>query len=280
MDMELTRRDLFKKAGILGAALALSGCGNRAEQRLVPFLKPPEEQVAGVFTYYASTCTECPAACGLLVKTMGGRGHKLEGNPRHPLNQGRLCARGQAGLQGLYNPDRIQSPQVRAGGRQGAWGTTNWDEGVTRLTEAIKQSASGGKRVAFLGGQVPDHLYKLASLLSLAVAPLSAGSPSSTISGVDGGGRADLTVWNLARAADGNVLLEQFATGLRSPGVSRPGRHPAALRYRVGRRRRVVRGQLRRDVALAGQPLAAVRAPCVVARAGAGTSPTSSRGSR
>ena len=153
MDMELTRRDLFKKAGILGAALALSGCGNRAEQRLVPFLKPPEEQVAGVFTYYASTCTECPAACGLLVKTMGGRAHKLEGNPQHPLNQGRLCARGQAGLQGLYNPDRIQSPQARAGGRQGAWGTTTWDEGVKRLTEAIGQAASGGKRVAFLGGR-------------------------------------------------------------------------------------------------------------------------------
>jgi anaerobic selenocysteine-containing dehydrogenase len=40
----------------------------------------------------------CPPGCGTVVRTMNGRALKIEGNPEHPLNRGKLCARGQAGL--------------------------------------------------------------------------------------------------------------------------------------------------------------------------------------
>lgn len=208
MFTELTRREFFKKAGILGTALALSGCGgNRAEQRLVPFLKPPEEQVAGVFTSYASLCRMCPAGCGVLVKTMGGRAHKLEGNPRHPLNEGRLCARGQAGLQLLYNPDRLTGPQVRAGGRGSAFQSTTWDDAVKRLAEALKKASGAGKdRVAVYGGQLPDNQY------SVALALLAGLRGQSTPAGVDTG-RVPV-VWNLQRACDGEVLLRNAMQSL------------------------------------------------------------------
>ena len=89
MDMELTRRDLFKKAGILGAALALSGCGNRAEQRLVPFLKPPEEQVAGVFTYYAKqTVHRVPRGLRPPRQDHGRPGAQARGQPATPAQPG------------------------------------------------------------------------------------------------------------------------------------------------------------------------------------------------
>ncbi|GAB4245631.1 MAG: hypothetical protein Kow00122_02390 [Thermoleophilia bacterium] len=202
MFTEFTRREFFKKAGILGTALALSGCGgNRAEERLVPFLKPPEEEVAGVFTSYASLCRQCPAGCGILVRTMGGRAHKIEGNPRHPLNQGRLCARGQAGLQALYNPDRLKGPQARAAGRDSAFGSITWDEAVTRLTAALEKARARPGGVAVLAGQLPDHLYRVAALL---LRTLVGSSPRRF--GVGSGYRPPV-VWNLLRACDGGNLL-------------------------------------------------------------------------
>jgi len=215
---ELTRREFFKKAGILGTALALSGCGgNRAEQRLVPFLTPPEEEVAGVFTSYAGLCRMCPAGCGILVKTMGGRAHKLEGNPQHPLNEGRLCARGQAGLQLLYNPDRLPGPLVRAGGRGGALQTTTWDDGVTRLTEAFKKASGAGKgRVAVYGGQVPDQAYSVAALLLAGLDGVSVPDPFADYLGDPSNPPAfrPPVIWNLQRACDADALLRNAMQSL------------------------------------------------------------------
>lgn len=69
--------------------------------------------MVGESTWFATTCRECPAGCGMIVRNREGRAVKCEGNPLHPLNQGRLCALGQASLQGLYDPDRVQAPQRR-----------------------------------------------------------------------------------------------------------------------------------------------------------------------
>jgi len=96
----------------LGTA-ALAGCSTDRVAKLVPYLVQSEDQVPGIPTWYASTCAECSAGCGLHVKTREGRPIKLEGNPEHPSNAGTLCSRGQAGLQALYNPDRLKAPMAR-----------------------------------------------------------------------------------------------------------------------------------------------------------------------
>jgi len=84
---------------------------------------PNEQLVPGVASWFATVCRECPAGCGVLARNREGRVVKLEGNPDHPVNQGALCVRGQAALQGLYHPERFAGPQVReAGGlRPAAW---------------------------------------------------------------------------------------------------------------------------------------------------------------
>jgi molybdopterin-containing oxidoreductase family iron-sulfur binding subunit len=140
------RRRFLTVLGVAGAgATALSGCSTQAE-KLIPYLVQSEDQVPGVATYYASTCTECSAGCGLHVKTREGRAIKLEGNPEHPVNRGKLCARGQASLQGLYNPGRVKAPMVREGG---SWKEVKWDDAIARLVAAIQK---GGAPLAVLSG--------------------------------------------------------------------------------------------------------------------------------
>ncbi|HEX6617223.1 MAG TPA: molybdopterin-dependent oxidoreductase [Gemmatimonadales bacterium] len=130
-----------------GGALALSGCSTSQVEKLVPYLVQSEDQIPGVATWYASTCGECSAACGLHVRTREGRAVKLEGNPEHPVNRGKLCSRGQASLQGLYNPGRIKAPMVR--GTDGRFAETTWDDAIARL--AGKLGGAAGK-VAVVSG--------------------------------------------------------------------------------------------------------------------------------
>ncbi|HWO88171.1 MAG TPA: molybdopterin-dependent oxidoreductase [Gemmatimonadales bacterium] len=145
----MKRRKFLQVAGVTTAGLA-AGCGTGEGEKWLPYLVPDENLVPGVPTYYASTCRECPAGCGILVKTREGRPIKIEGNPHHPVNRGRLCARGQAALQGLYDPDRVSQPMRRQGER---WIPISWDEALQQVSQALAAAATSGQdRVAFIGG--------------------------------------------------------------------------------------------------------------------------------
>src|SRR3989304_6076001 len=108
MTEKVSRRDFLKLAGVGAATSVLTGCIAQKEVRREPYPKMPEYTYNGQSTYYATTCQECPAGCGIVVRTMQGRALKIEGNPNHPVSLGKTCARGQISLQGLYNPDRIR----------------------------------------------------------------------------------------------------------------------------------------------------------------------------
>jgi len=144
------RRFLTVLGATGGAAAAASACdiGPEPIEHLVPYVVPPENQVPGTATYYATTCRECAAGCGLHAKVREGRVIKLEGNPESPINQGRLCSRGQAGLQGLYNPDRVTDPMVR--GPSGEWQKVSWEDAIGRLQAKVKEAR--GKGIAFVTG--------------------------------------------------------------------------------------------------------------------------------
>jgi anaerobic selenocysteine-containing dehydrogenase/Fe-S-cluster-containing dehydrogenase component len=144
----LDRRRFLTVLGASGAgAVALSGCSTDRVEKLIPYLVQAEDQVPGVSTYYASSCTECASGCGVHVRTREGRAVKLEGNPEHPLNQGKLCSRGQAALQGLYNPGRIKGPMAR--GPNGKLQEITWDDAIGRL--AAKLTPAGNRVVAISG---------------------------------------------------------------------------------------------------------------------------------
>ena len=151
------RRQFLKVLGVTGAGVAaLSGCSTDKVEKLVPYLVQSEQQVPGVATWYASTCTECNAGCGLAVKTREARPIKLEGNAEHPINAGTLCSRGQAGLQGLYNPDRLAGPLARYAA--GGFEPITCDDAIARLAARIGPAQG---KVAAINGYGPSTFSTL-----------------------------------------------------------------------------------------------------------------------
>ena len=148
----MERRQFLKISAVSGATAALDGCG-QPERQLIRFI-PEEDIVPGVATWKPSICTLCPAGCGLMVRVMEGEAEvmrngklglikmglakKLEGNPHHPINQGKLCPRGQAGLQVTYHPDRLRNPLKRAGPRgSGQFEEIGWDQAIQELVSQL-----------------------------------------------------------------------------------------------------------------------------------------------
>ena len=110
----LSRRDFMQIVGLGGASMALAGCGNTSIESGVElvesYVQPENFVVPGVGVYYASTCTQCASACGIMGRVREGRILKLEGNPLAATSGGKICGLGQAAVQQHYNPDRLTSP--------------------------------------------------------------------------------------------------------------------------------------------------------------------------
>jgi len=105
----LKRREVLK---LLGASLGLAGlmaCTKQPDEKIVPYVKAPEDAVPGRPLFFASAFTLGGAAAGILVESHTGRPTKIEGNPDHPGSLGATDAHAQASLLTMYDPDRSQA---------------------------------------------------------------------------------------------------------------------------------------------------------------------------
>jgi molybdopterin-containing oxidoreductase family iron-sulfur binding subunit len=153
------RRDVLKYMAA-GAALAgLSACTKLPEEKIVPYVMPPEQVIPGKPLFYATAMPQPHgggAAIGLLVESHMGRPTKIEGNPQHPGSLGGTDAITQASVLSLYDPDR--SPVVIREGRVSNWSAflkflgSILEErkrirgaGMRLLTESVVSPAMGGQ---------------------------------------------------------------------------------------------------------------------------------------
>ena len=141
---KFSRRDFLKLVGAGTAAAGLAELGRRAPifSALIPTDQP---QVPLGERTAVSICRLCAGGCGLSARVVDGRVVKLDGNPLHPNNQGRLCPKGQAGLQVLYDPDRIKGPMRRAGQRgSGQWEQLSWEEALSEVADKLREIRGAG----------------------------------------------------------------------------------------------------------------------------------------
>ena len=169
MSEKISRRDFLKLATAGAATTAvLTGCGpaSRFVER-EPYKEMPEYTYNGLSTYYATTCRECAAGCGIIVRTMQGRAIKVEGNAKNPVNLGKTCARGQATLHGLYNPDRVENPVKQGRGSALASTPIIWEDAIQTVSDTLNNT--NVSEIAFLMGTGSDHLFDLVSDLASAI---------------------------------------------------------------------------------------------------------------
>ena len=156
-DKKLSRRDFLKLGGLTAAGATLGGVGFRA---LSPAEARQLAQTAGEIKYTYTADVMCPAECGIMVKVENGVASSIYGNPYVPYNAGTLCSKGAAGLQMVYNPNRIKYPMLRVGERgEGKFKRVSWDEAIAYIADkltAIKKDF-GPESVIMDAGDVTDR---------------------------------------------------------------------------------------------------------------------------
>ncbi|HET7116175.1 MAG TPA: TAT-variant-translocated molybdopterin oxidoreductase, partial [Hanamia sp.] len=106
------RRDFLKYMGFSTAAAAIAASCEMPVRRSIPFLNKPDDMVAGVPNYYASTYLMEGDAVPVVVKQMDGRPIKIEGNDLSSLSGGGTSAQIQSSVLDLYDTTRLRFPMA------------------------------------------------------------------------------------------------------------------------------------------------------------------------
>lgn len=202
---DLSRRQFLKLMAASFALAGLSACMKMPQEKIVPYVRQPEDIIPGKPLFFATATTLGGYATGLLAESHEGRPTKMEGNPRHPASLGATDIFAQASILTLYDPDRSQV--VSNAGRISTWSaflealnaaleiqTVKHGAGLRVLTETVSSPTLAGQFGALLERfpQAKWHQYEpLARDNILEGARLAFGQPVETRYRFD---RADVVV--------------------------------------------------------------------------------------
>ncbi len=168
-DEKLSRRAALLGIGALGGGAALAACKKEwsppdqdpySVARAKPYVPGAEAWSTGEERFATSSCAQCPAACGIRVRVVEGRAVRIEGNENNPVNRGGIGPRGLAGLQVLYDPDRITGPMIR---RDGKLVPASWEEAQARVVAELKAVRAGGHadQLLIMSGRERGMMHQL-----------------------------------------------------------------------------------------------------------------------
>jgi len=167
MDIEVSRRKFLQGTvglSIVGGASATGLLGsNDARQSKVKLDKTKK---------VATICEMCVNKCAVIAKVERGVVTKLDPNPLFPKSRNMLCARGNAGIQAMYDPDRLKYPLIRIGKRgDGKYRRATWDEAYEAIlngTDKFKglktildEEKDNRSTIGYCAGEgMAEHTYK------------------------------------------------------------------------------------------------------------------------
>ena len=158
---EVDRRNFMKVMGASFALAGISACVRQPEEKIIPYVKQPEEVVPGKPLFYATALTHGGFANGVIVESHEGRPTRVDGNIMHPANLGSSDVFMQAEILQLYDPDR--SKTVTQNAAIGSW------EAFTTVIGDQLAASGDGKGLRLLTGatssptliqQINDFLAK------------------------------------------------------------------------------------------------------------------------
>ncbi|MBW1897168.1 MAG: molybdopterin-dependent oxidoreductase, partial [Deltaproteobacteria bacterium] len=151
----ISRRKFIKASSVLGAAAVVGPKLFMPRKAQAAFGDEDPIETADQISY--SVCLVCHSACGMRCKVQDGVLVKIDGNPYHPncmlpeeqldydsdpslafRTPGKICAKGQAGMEVVYNPYRIKQPLKKVGDRDsGQWQAITWEQAYDEIATAL-----------------------------------------------------------------------------------------------------------------------------------------------
>ncbi len=149
----MTNRRDFLKLGAATATFGLAG-GTVLTQAYGAQVKGGKDfspRTGAAREAVPSACWQCVTRCPVIGYVEDGRLVKIGGQPDSIRTNGHLCAKGQAGVNQVYDPDRVLYPLRRVGKRgEGKWKRITWDEALEEVTGRLKKLREAGTPEKFM----------------------------------------------------------------------------------------------------------------------------------
>ena len=164
MDFRNNKVDRRQFVMLMAASLGLAGltsCSPTPSDKIVPFVKPPEETIPGKPLFFATAMPMRGYGVGLIARSHQGRPTKVEGNPGHPASLGASDVFAQASVLGLYDPDR--SATVKYQDKASTWPA--FIEAVTAQMQELNARKGAGLRILTETATSPTLVWQIRELL-------------------------------------------------------------------------------------------------------------------
>ncbi len=178
MHVEVSRRKFLQGSAALsvigGTSLSVTNllAGHEESDKNLNDLRVTTKTGTGKATEVATLCEMCVNKCAAIARVEGGIITKLDPNPMFPKSRNMLCPRGNAGIQSIYDPDRLKYPMIRVGEKgEGKFKKVSWEEAYdaiwngtdkfTGMNKILEEEKDNRSSFLFCAGEgMAEHTFK------------------------------------------------------------------------------------------------------------------------